>query len=97
MFSAYDPEGRLVDVNPAWQRVLGWERHQLLGRPIMDFLHPDDLLTVASAADVVVANSGRVQGIESRLLCADGSYRWVAWSAYTDERGWYSGFPSTYR
>jgi len=89
MFSAYDPEGRLVDVNPAWQRVLGWERHQLLGRPIMDFLHPDDLLTAASAADVVVANSGRVQGIESRLLCADGSYRWVAWSAYIDERGWY--------
>lgn len=89
LFSACDSEGRFVDVNPAWQRILGWDLRQVRGRLVMNFLHPDDL-TSAVAAGTVVANEGRVHGIESRLLCADGSYRWFSWSAYTDGDGWFS-------
>ncbi len=89
LFSVHDSEGRFVDVNPAWQRVLGWERDCVLGRPTTDFLHPDDLESAGAAAAAAVDGDGRVGGAESRYLCADGSYRWVLWSAYTDGDGWF--------
>jgi len=45
LFSVYDAEERFVDVNPAWQRVLGWRPDQMLGRPVADFRHPADVET----------------------------------------------------
>lgn len=35
-----DPHGRLVRVNPAIEQMLG--RDDLVGRPVLDLLHPDD-------------------------------------------------------
>lgn len=35
--------GRLLDVNPAWLRLHGFEaRNEVLGREVIDFVHPED-------------------------------------------------------
>jgi PAS domain S-box-containing protein len=86
LFSVCDSGGRLARVNPAWRRVLGWEPDRVLGRLVTDFMHPDDLGSVgATPADP----NGRVDARESRYLCADGSYRWLVWSAFTDGDCWW--------
>jgi PAS domain S-box-containing protein len=80
-------DGFLQQVNPAWVRVLGWSRDELMTRPVIEFIHPADRdLTAAAyralAEDRVVADLG------TRFRCRDGSYRWLSWSSfpYPDRR-----------
>ena len=35
-------EGFFKYVNPAWQNALGYTPEELLSRPFLDFIHPDD-------------------------------------------------------
>jgi PAS domain S-box-containing protein len=73
-------DGYLKEVNPAWESALGFTREELLGRPFLDFVHPDDradALTQAQKAEVGVPNLS----YENRYQCADGTYRWLLWSA----------------
>ena len=35
-------DGYLKQVNPSWSRVLGWSRAELLAKPVVDFMHPED-------------------------------------------------------
>jgi len=38
-----DLQGRLRQINPHWQAVLGYTPDELLDRPIFDLVHPDDV------------------------------------------------------
>jgi PAS domain S-box-containing protein len=68
-------------VNASFERVLGYSRKEILSRPIMDFVHPDD---VDRAIDVLsVLATGEDVAFESRLICADGSVRRFEWNTRT--------------
>jgi PAS domain S-box-containing protein len=74
-----DVEGRFRAVNPAWTDVLGWSEADLLGRPVFDFVHGDDLETTRSALGT--AKAGPLSPVENRYLHKDGSHRWISWVA----------------
>jgi PAS domain S-box-containing protein len=42
-YQSLDAEGRLVDVNQAWLDLLGYSRHQVIGRWFGDFLAPQEV------------------------------------------------------
>jgi PAS domain S-box-containing protein len=75
-------DGYYKQVNASYERVLGYSREEILSRPIMDFVHPDD---VQRAIDVmsVLATGEDVIGFETRLVCADGSIRRFEWNTRT--------------
>ena len=73
-------DGHLLTINPAWTRVLGWSREELLSRPYHDFLHPDDAERTVAAAEQLMAG-GSVSGFLNRYRHRDGSYRWLSWDA----------------
>ncbi len=79
MFCVVGFDGYYKLVNESFERVLGYSREELLSRPIMEFVHPDD---VQRAYDVlgVLAEGEDVYGFESRLVCADGSVRRFEWN-----------------
>jgi two-component system sensor histidine kinase/response regulator len=37
-----DFDGRFILLNPAWEKTLGFSTEELLSRPYLDFVHPDD-------------------------------------------------------
>lgn len=76
-------EGTIIAVNPAWTQVLGWSQEELLGKSFLDFLHPDDDLTAAAAAELSQGIS--FPSFENRYLHKDGSYRWISWTAVPDQ------------
>lgn len=74
-------DGWFTHVNPAWTRCLGWTAEELMSRPLIEFVHPDDRDAVL--ADRKKIFSGQpMRDIENRYRCKDGSYRWLSWSVH---------------
>ena len=69
-------------VNASFERVLGYSREELMSRPIMELVHPDDVERAHDAL-AVLATGEDVVGFESRLVCADGSIRRFEWNTRT--------------
>jgi putative two-component system response regulator len=76
--------GHFVEVNPAWKRVLGFELEELVTRPFVDFIHPDDLEATLAEVDKQAKNGQLVFNFQNRYRCADGSYRWLEWTSRPD-------------
>lgn len=80
LFGIASFDGHFRRVNANFTRVLGYSAEELLRRPFLDFVHPDDLS--ASQAQVQRAIEGEtVLQFRNRLRAAQGGYRWFEWSA----------------
>jgi PAS domain S-box-containing protein len=72
-------DGYLKRVNQAYARTHGYAIEELLARPMLDVVHPDDRDSVREAlAGMLHGND--VAGFENRVICADGSVRWLEWN-----------------
>ena len=72
-------DGRLIDLNPAWQHLLGYEPEDLRGRPLMEIIHPDDRAAVNAALPRLSSGLANSR-FEARCRHRDGDYHWLAWS-----------------
>jgi PAS domain S-box-containing protein len=75
--------GNFERLNPAWERTLGFTRDELMARPFLEFVHPDDRERTVAQNGAVRAG-GHAVLFENRYLCKDGSYRWFRWNAAAD-------------
>jgi PAS domain S-box-containing protein len=73
-------DGYLKRVNPAWMRLFGFTEQELLSRPFIEFVHPDDRARTEEAVQVLATGEELVE-FENRHLCRDGSARWMQWSS----------------
>ena len=46
-----DFDRNFIQLSPAWEQLLGYPMDYLLARPIVDFIHEDDLEATIAAAD----------------------------------------------
>jgi PAS domain S-box-containing protein len=80
MLCVCNSDGYFVQVNPAFTRVLGYSAEYFLSRQFLEFLHPDDReATMRVMAGVMTGDASSY--FENRYRCADGEYRWLAWSS----------------
>jgi len=73
-------DGRFKRVNPACESTLGFAPAEMLGRPYLHFVHPDDRAASIQAFERLAGGSGLVL-FENRFRCKDGGYRWFSWNA----------------
>jgi PAS domain S-box-containing protein len=78
-----DFNGHFQRLNPAWERTLGFTREELMARPFIEFVHPDDRERTL-ARNASVRAGGQNFGFENRYRCKDGSYRWFRWTSTPD-------------
>jgi two-component system sensor histidine kinase/response regulator len=74
-------DGYFLRLNPGWERTLGISREELLAKPWLDFVHPDDREATVNAR-ITIVNDTELMAFENRYRCADGSYKWLQWTAY---------------
>src|SRR5262245_9857887 len=70
-------------LNHAWEAVLGFTPAEMMARPFIEFVHPDDRERTLSQ-NREVRGGGRARLFENRYLCKDGSYKWLLWNARPD-------------
>jgi PAS domain S-box-containing protein len=65
-------------ISPAWTRTLGWTGEELMSRPWLEFVHPDDRET-SKKEEAVLLEGGESIRFENRYQTKAGDYRWLSW------------------
>jgi PAS domain S-box-containing protein len=73
-------DGCLRQINPTWASLLGWSDAEVLGRSLVELVHPDDRPGLLELADHVRRGSP-IRGFENRIRRRDGGYRAFSWNA----------------
>lgn len=77
-------DGYFKDLNPAWETVFGWTREELMGRPYVEFVHPDDVERTDREASEQLGAGFKTISFENRYVTKDGDYRWLSWNSTPD-------------
>ncbi len=65
-------------LNRTWERLLGYPRERLLGRPLLPLVDKDEQLLANILVDKRIAGVSD-RPIEFSLRCQDGTYKCFAW------------------
>jgi len=71
-------DGCFKRVNPAFERTLGYRPEELVGRPFLDFVHPEDREMTEREAAAIPDGNGTVQ-FRNRYLDKAGEVHWLEW------------------
>ncbi|HZG42467.1 MAG TPA: PAS domain S-box protein [Longimicrobium sp.] len=78
VITVLDADGRIRYESPSVKRILGYDPDEMLGRPVMEFIHPDDRAHVQEALTERIRDPGVVQSVELRFRHRDGGWRILA-------------------
>lgn len=70
--------GEVVSINQACERFIGLRPDDVVGKNAWAFVHPEDVAAMASARSAPLDDG---LPVDVRVLCADGSYRWLTLQA----------------
>ena len=73
-------DGFFKRLNPAFEDTLGFSRDELLAKPFLEFVHPDDR-DKSREAFARLQHGDPVDAFEDRYIRKDGSARWLEWSS----------------
>jgi PAS domain S-box-containing protein len=83
-------DGYFTHLNPAWERTLGWTSKQLMTKPFITFVHPDDVARTRTRAKELADTSGaEVVSFENRYRTGTGDFRWIRWDVVSDVAAMY--------
>ncbi len=73
-------DGHFKQLNPAWEKCLGWSNEEMLTRHNSELIHPEDSEQTLEAARKMFQGETPIS-FENRYLCKDGTYRWLQWNS----------------
>ena len=75
-----DSEGRFVYVSPSFERIFGYAPEEVMGRPVIGLVHPDDRERTLHVAQNIMAGSFELH-FENRYVRKDGQIAHILWTA----------------
>src|SRR5947209_12707591 len=69
-------DGYFKELNPAWERTLGYTTAELMAKPFLEFVHPDDRQATTDEAAKLSTGVTTIY-FENRYLGKDGAYKWL--------------------
>jgi PAS domain S-box-containing protein len=80
----FDAEGRFLWVNRACERLWGYLPEELIGRPFIEMVHPEDQEKTRNI-DQSILSGVSASDFENRYLRKDGTEIWIVWTANWSE------------
>ena len=74
-------DGKLLLANPMVSKITGYSEQELLSKPILQFIHPDDRAIVSEVILKRLGGESVPTRNIARMQCRDGSIKWVEISA----------------
>lgn len=84
MICVVDVDGRYVFVSAACERLLGYTQEELIGRNMIELVHPEDRERTLQAASEIMNGEPKVH-LENRYVRKDGQVVDIMWSARWSE------------
>lgn len=90
--------GYLKYVSPSWKKLTGFAPEEMMGRPLADFFHPDDLQRIQQIAENIRQNDSDYT-VKHRIRHRNGRYIWLEtiWKYIFDQRGTIIGIQTSSR
>lgn len=79
-----DVQGRYVFVSAAFERIFGYTPEEVIGRPMIQLVHPDDRERTLQAANEIMAGQPKPH-FQNRYVRKDGRVIHIMWSARWSE------------
>jgi len=80
-------DGYFKRVSPAFTQALGWSTDEMLAKPLLDFVHPDDRAATLREVERQVAGGEQVLEFDNRYQHKDGSWRVLSWKSVPQPDG----------
>ncbi|PAW88852.1 MAG: hypothetical protein B9S33_04275 [Pedosphaera sp. Tous-C6FEB] len=80
-------DGYFKRVNPAFTHSLGWTEEELLARPFMELIHPDDQAAMRAEVERQTVRGEKALHFVNRYRHRDGSWRTLAWNSVPQPGG----------
>jgi diguanylate cyclase (GGDEF)-like protein/PAS domain S-box-containing protein len=81
-----DRDGTFVFVGGASERVFGYTAREMVGQPMIDFVHPEDREMTLRAASEIMAGTPKTL-LRNRYVRKDGTTVHIMWSAQSSSDG----------
>jgi PAS domain S-box-containing protein len=76
-------DGFFKKINPAFQKVLGWDEQYMLTHSSFDFIHPEDLEKTSGILQQL-EDGGVCVNFNQRFKTSDGAYKTLQWTSSTE-------------
>lgn len=79
-----DRHGHFLYVSPSAEQIFGYTQAEMMGRQMLELIHPDDRQRTLNTVDKIVAGEPQPH-FENRYIRKDGSTAYIMWSARWSE------------
>jgi PAS domain S-box-containing protein len=73
-------DGYLKYMNPAWVKTFGFSEKELLKKPFIKYIHPEDRARTIAEMQKLSAGKPTLY-FENRFQCKDGQFKQIAWTS----------------
>lgn len=81
MLCIANADSYFIRLSPAFTRTLGWSLEELMSRPFLDFVHPDDRTDTLLEVERQIGRSEPVLEFQNRYQHKNGSWRFLSWKS----------------
>ena len=76
------PDGHFVNANAAFFDISGYSLKELLAKPLIEFIHPEEQDTTLDTLSTR-RSEGKAVTFENRFQTKHSGYKWLMWNCYT--------------